>query len=235
MICENCQNDHAGKYGSGRFCSSKCARGYSTKSKRSEINNKVSKKLKGHESWNKGKIGCFTQEALEKFSERSKKMWENMSEETRLKYSKLRRESKGIYKIKICKICNENKEILYSSRLCSDCKEPFRLYREKCSFSFNVYKYPDKFDLDIIKKYGWYSPKNSKFPNLNGISRDHQFSIADGFKQNIDPSYIRHPANCILLRHTDNQKKWAKSSISLNDLMKRIREFEIDYGKYEDM
>lgn len=31
MICENCKNDHDGSYGSGRFCSSKCARGFSTK------------------------------------------------------------------------------------------------------------------------------------------------------------------------------------------------------------
>jgi len=45
MKCENCNNDHDGSYGSGRFCSSKCARGFSTKEKRKEINKKVSKKL----------------------------------------------------------------------------------------------------------------------------------------------------------------------------------------------
>lgn len=45
--CENCNLIHDGKYASGRFCSSKCARGFSTKSKRSEINQKVSEKLKG--------------------------------------------------------------------------------------------------------------------------------------------------------------------------------------------
>lgn len=43
--CENCDNDHDGNYGSGRFCSSKCARGFSTKNKRSLINEKVSLKL----------------------------------------------------------------------------------------------------------------------------------------------------------------------------------------------
>lgn len=45
-ICENCGIEHKGSYGSGRFCSSKCARGFSTKQKRKEINAKVSKKLK---------------------------------------------------------------------------------------------------------------------------------------------------------------------------------------------
>lgn len=39
--CENCGNDHAGEYGSGRFCSLKCARGFATKNKRKEINEKV--------------------------------------------------------------------------------------------------------------------------------------------------------------------------------------------------
>lgn len=43
MICENCEKDHNGLYGSGRFCSSKCARGFSTKAKRKEINATVSK------------------------------------------------------------------------------------------------------------------------------------------------------------------------------------------------
>ena len=31
MICEKCEQEHDGTYGSGRFCSSKCARGFSTK------------------------------------------------------------------------------------------------------------------------------------------------------------------------------------------------------------
>ncbi|MCQ2975068.1 MAG: endonuclease domain-containing protein [Bacteroidales bacterium] len=43
MICENCNCEHDGSYGSGRFCSCKCARCFSTKAKRKEINEKVSK------------------------------------------------------------------------------------------------------------------------------------------------------------------------------------------------
>lgn len=45
-ICENCGIEHDGSYGSGRFCSVKCSRGFSTKAKRKEINEKVSTKLK---------------------------------------------------------------------------------------------------------------------------------------------------------------------------------------------
>lgn len=46
MICENCGCNHDGMYGSGRFCSCKCARCFSSKAKREEINKKVSTTLK---------------------------------------------------------------------------------------------------------------------------------------------------------------------------------------------
>ena len=45
--CENCSCENDGSYGSGRFCSVKCSRGFSTKANRKEINEKVSKKLMG--------------------------------------------------------------------------------------------------------------------------------------------------------------------------------------------
>lgn len=47
MKCENCNNEHDGSYGSGRFCSLKCARGFSTKENREQISKKVSKTLGG--------------------------------------------------------------------------------------------------------------------------------------------------------------------------------------------
>lgn len=49
MICENCDSEHDGLYGSGRFCSNRCAKSFSTKSKRKEINKKVSEKLSGEQ------------------------------------------------------------------------------------------------------------------------------------------------------------------------------------------
>lgn len=45
-LCENCNSIHDGKFASGRFCSSKCSKSFSTKSKRKEINEKVSKAIK---------------------------------------------------------------------------------------------------------------------------------------------------------------------------------------------
>jgi hypothetical protein len=43
--CEQCKNQHDGKYGSGRFCSSACARCFSTAKARKFINAVVSEKM----------------------------------------------------------------------------------------------------------------------------------------------------------------------------------------------
>lgn len=102
-------------------------------------------------------------------------------------------------------------------------------YKYLCLFTFNVYDYPEHFDLDLIKQYGWYSASN-RGGNLNGVSRDHLISIADGFKFGIDPALIAHPANCRLVRHTENQRKNAKSLITIDQLQERIAQFTSRYA-----
>lgn len=44
MLCENCNNQHDGTFGKGRFCCRKCSAAFSTKSKRAEINEKLRSK-----------------------------------------------------------------------------------------------------------------------------------------------------------------------------------------------
>jgi hypothetical protein len=46
MLCENCRTENQSNYGSGRFCSSRCSRSYSTKKNRSAINLKISESIK---------------------------------------------------------------------------------------------------------------------------------------------------------------------------------------------
>jgi|SRR3990167_947089 len=53
-LCEYCGDEHSGTYGTGRFCNSRCAHGFSTIIKRIEINEKVSKKLSGRKTWSSG-------------------------------------------------------------------------------------------------------------------------------------------------------------------------------------
>lgn len=98
-------------------------------------------------------------------------------------------------------------------------------YRQLCRFTFNVYDYPYYFDLKLIELYGWYKAKN-RGDNQNGVSRDHIFSIKEGFVNNIDPYYISHPSNCNLMRHVDNNKKKTNSTITFSELVERVKTFD---------
>lgn len=74
FTCEACGTPHTGDYGSGRFCSSNCARSFSTRDKRIDINSTVSRKLSGRNiSQNGFKVGydprrntTWSREAAEK-------------------------------------------------------------------------------------------------------------------------------------------------------------------------
>lgn len=157
-----------------------------------------------------------------------------MTDETKVKIGLAR--AKRI-KIKYCKHCN--KEIKSATRkiFCTDeCRKNSkqhisRSYRYYCNFDFDVNEYPDYFDLTLIEKFGLYRPSNSsKGSNLNGISKDHLLSISEGSKLNISPKIMKHPANCRLIRHNDNISKGSKSTITLEELIKRINIFEQKYG-----
>jgi len=91
----------------------------------------------------------------------------------------------------------------------------------KLDTKFNINEYKDKFDLSLVTKYGWYSPTN-KGNNLHGVSRDHLYCVRDGFINKVDPDIIKHPANCCLMKHTDNNLKNYTSSITLEELIDRI-------------
>ena len=56
------------------------------------------------------------------------------------------------------------------------------------------------------------------------------FSVREGFELNIDPKIISHPANCQLLIHSQNISKHKKSSITLEELLKRIEDFNERYN-----
>ena len=67
-----------------------------------------------------------------------------------------------------------------------------------CSFTFSIKDYPDEFGLNLLKDKKMYSAANHG-NNQNGVSRDHMYSCAEGFKRNISPLIISHPANCQLI------------------------------------
>lgn len=91
--------------------------------------------------------------------------------------------------------------------------------------------YAEEFDFSLVEKYGWYSPSNKK-NNLDGVSRDHIFSVKEGFELEIDSKLISHPANCQLMIHNQNVSKHKKSNITIDELIEKINIFELKYGKF---
>jgi hypothetical protein len=205
MNCLNCQELHSGEYGSGKFCSMKCARSFSTKSKRKEINKKVSVIMTGKQ-----------------LSDEHKKNIERSNN-----FNRKQKVSKHCVACNKQLICNPSDKRKYCSRQCwiNDIEQnrtSFASYSKRCKFDFNVYEYPSKFNLQLIEEFGWYSATN-RGGNLDGISRDHMLSVRYGFDMGIDPALIKHPANCELMRQAKNAKKRASSSITLKELLERIK------------
>jgi ribosomal protein L24E len=209
MICENCEINHNGSYGSGRFCNAKCARGFATKNKRADINYKVSEKMTNRK---------LTEEHIKNIEQSNN-------------FNRKEKTKRNCLECSDTMLCRPSDNRKFCSSKCwanytEKNKEPFLLYRQRCNFDFRVEDYPDKFDLTLLEQNGWYSPSN-KGNNLNGVSKDHMISVRTGFDLGIDPEIIKHPANCELLLHRQNQSKREKSSISLSDLLERINKWSV--------
>ena len=139
-----------------------------------------------------------------------------------------------------CKFCG--KPLLTNSRrsYCSDeCylqyklkdKNQKQIYKYFCKFTFSLNDFPNEFDFNLIKQFGWYKAKN-RGDNLLGVSRDHKYSCEEGFKHLIDPYLISHPANCKLLQHIENSSKYIKCSITIDELQTNVINWNKKYGEY---
>lgn len=103
-------------------------------------------------------------------------------------------------------------------------------YRDNCRFKFNLKDYPTEFNFDLIEQYGWYKPTNHG-DNISGVSRDHIVSVRWGFDNDTDPSIISHPANCQLMKHSDNSSKGIHPQLTLEELLSKIEKWELKYNK----
>ena len=106
-------------------------------------------------------------------------------------------------------------------------------YYNAARFKFNVYNYPEEFDLSLIEQHGWYTCpglKRKGHPkNILGVSRDHIISVSYGFANNIDPSIISHPANCRIMLHLDNKIKHNKCDLTIEQLLEKIDTWDKKY------
>lgn len=219
FTCKNCNIMHSGKYHNLNFCSKFCGLSFSTK-------NRDNKSVKEATC-----TFCDNIYIINTLQSNSYICCKCRHKVNILASGK----NKGKFKKeKFCVNCNVNKPEKYY-KLCEDCKKikysEYELYKKSCLFTHNIYEFPDEYDLDLILKYGWYKvTKNKEENNLKGVSRDHIYSISEGFKNNIDPNIIKHPANCRLIRHNENQSKGFKCSIIIEELIQKIEEWNKRYN-----
>ena len=150
--------------------------------------------------------------------------------ESKILYDKVPKHCKECdVKLKYCDrkniFCNINCKRKYDSKNLTE----YQKYYKECRFRFNLFDYPNEFDFKLIEQYGWYQAKNHG-NNLNGISRDHMISVKFGYENNIDPTIIKHPANCRLMKHNENSCKWKNCSITINELLEKIKVWNNKYG-----
>jgi predicted nucleic acid-binding Zn ribbon protein len=166
---------------------------------------------------------------------------EQISKERKKRPHGLRRKVyvKKVVETKICPICGE----LYTKNTmtCGDkCgrqyrnrnvdKSSLKNYRQQCAFQFALNEYPNEFDFSLIEEYGWYKAKNHG-DNLYGVSRDHIVSVKYGWLNNIPPEIIRHPANCRLMKHSDNVSKGEDCGMTIDELYFKIEKWNKKYNQ----
>lgn len=251
-ICQHCNKlftPIAGSY--GKFCSLSCSNFYRAK--------KV--KLKLEENYNKNPVYCnYCKEPLH-FSKKKNKFCSSSCSakaSNQITYKKIinqdnrnhnifekrqrgpKPKEKLIYsKIKFlfCEKTKQwysNRNIDGSYRRCSPyIKGDKEKYYNAARFKFNVYHYPEEFNIQLIEETGWYTCPGKKrkngIKNINGVSRDHIISVSYGYKNNIDPSIIAHPANCRIILQSENKKKSGRCSLTLEQLLERIKEWNEKY------
>ena len=127
-----------------------------------------------------------------------------------------------------CKHCNsrfvDRKRIKY----CNNCSMLYKSgNRNKYTFTFNVYHYPDLFDLDQLTTIGWnsFGGRAGNY-NPNGLTRDHKISVNEAIKNNYPPYYIKHPLNCEIMSFIDNDRKKSNSSISYDELKELVDNYD---------
>jgi hypothetical protein len=132
--------------------------------------------------------------------------------------------SQNTVKYNGCKNCGKSRK--KHKIICDECRMSYyKFYRPSCEFRFALNQYLDWFDFTLLKKNGMYKASN-RGNNLSGVSRDHLFSVKDAFKKKVNPEIVRHPANCRLMLHIDNNKKGFKSVITYGELLERIERFD---------
>jgi hypothetical protein len=100
------------------------------------------------------------------------------------------------------------------------------IYKAACAFKFKIYDYPEISGYQMLVEKGIWNSMTNK----DGVVRDHIISKEFGWRNQISPEIISHPANCQFISHIDNTKKGANCDLRLEDLLIRIKIWEATHS-----
>jgi len=103
------------------------------------------------------------------------------------------------------------------------------VYKAACSFKFKPYEYQNIAGYNLLLEKGIFNPQTNK----EGVVRDHIVSKEFGWRNQISPEIISHPANCQFISNTDNSKKGADCDFSLEELLLRIKNWDQELQCFE--
>jgi hypothetical protein len=147
------------------------------------------------------------------------------------------REGYVILKCKLCKktfkkrlSCMDSQNHFCSRKCCNVWKgrhkTSYRIYKQLAQWKhLNLGEVCSRKEKSMLKKVGIFCPRTRK----GGMSRDHKFSVFNGFVNNVFPQLIGHPANCSLILQSANAKKHIKNSITLSQLFDDILAYQKPY------
>lgn len=240
FVCQQCDSSFIPKAGSyGKFCSLSCGTKF-----RNNLNKE--KSLNNYHS-NPSLCKCC-QSTLEYDRRKNKYCSRSCAAKISNKIARKRGPTAvekvlcSNIKFILCTHTNQyysNKNPDGSTRRCSPYIKTFKeKYYVAARFKFNVYHYPEEFDLSMIEKHGWYTcpglKRKGQLKNTLGISRDHIISVSYGFANNIDAKIISHPANCRLMLQAANKIKSNKCGITLDQLLEKIEAWNKKYTERDN-
>lgn len=90
----------------------------------------------------------------------------------------------------------------------------------------------DLVENSLLRTNGVFNP----ITNTNGCVRDHMFGRREGFRLNVPPILLRHPANCQILLNSENVKKARTNDVSqsLEDLIQAIQNYTTFWFEQEE-
>lgn len=109
--------------------------------------------------------------------------------------------------------------LAYKQRIGKSITDEKEKYWAECKFKFDPFNYTQLEGYELLFQFKFCNP----ITNKEGICRDHMYSISDGWLNEINPTFISHPANCQIMLAIENCIKNSSSSITLDHLLERIK------------